>query len=193
MSETGFKVIPTPPPQAPILGTDGKVRHSSITQSLTTVACDNPGPMVQAPEAPVKGGGHGPLPEPETTVYGNDMRSIMVGPRAGPPKDSPPMEPIIQDAPKGQRIQTVSNHRKHFLSVIIENQPRRGANFQSLFLARGFLDANLIQELMAYPLALTGFVGFERLLSGYGRINGTAAWSHETGRNGLSFHDMGNQ
>ncbi|KAL8814364.1 MAG: hypothetical protein Q9223_006404 [Gallowayella weberi] len=102
VSATGFEAAPTPPPEEQGSTTNKGHLFSNLPHSQSTVAINNPGSTLQAPVAPVGGGGHGPVPEPETTVLGNDMSLILGGPGTGPPEETP-----LQEAPKGAPIKTV--------------------------------------------------------------------------------------
>ncbi|KAL8849339.1 MAG: hypothetical protein Q9221_005690 [Calogaya cf. arnoldii] len=113
---------PTPPPPPPEPTSNDAAREVisanpypnsgnkappiNIPHSQTTVAGENIESILQAPAAPVGGGGHNPLPEPETTVPGNEMSSLLGGPGAGPPVQPPPEGTSLPNVPKDQPGQT---------------------------------------------------------------------------------------
>ncbi|KAL8685122.1 MAG: hypothetical protein Q9224_005954 [Gallowayella concinna] len=100
VSATGFDAAPTTPAQEQGSTTTNLDEDGQIT--LSDIILPHDQTTVQAPAAPVGGGGHGPLPEPETTVLGNDLNSILGGPGSDPPKDTP-----LQEDPKGAPTPTV--------------------------------------------------------------------------------------
>ncbi|KAL8651693.1 MAG: hypothetical protein Q9226_004594 [Calogaya cf. arnoldii] len=118
-----FVITPTPPPPPPEPtsndaakevnsanthpNTPNKAPPINTPHSQTIVADENIETILQEPAAPVEGGGHNPLPEPETTVPGNAMSSILGGPGAGPPVQSPPEGTSLPNVPKDQPGQTV--------------------------------------------------------------------------------------